>query len=176
MLHIEFRAPSAASLCFESVFEGGNREEGGLKRAAPTHSARSLRPSTKETAAHPPRPRCFGSARAQAARASVSSINGMSMARACFGRRGSAVGMDAIRGCALGGRSARNPAAPDSWRSSLGTSRSRGGRSTAGSRARACCSDWDIGRIGWARSRKRPRRAASRGARGGGEGAGQQHS
>ena len=30
--------------------------------------------------------------------------------------------MEAIRGCALGGRSARNPAAPDSWRSSLGTS------------------------------------------------------
>ena len=70
-----FRATSAASLCFESVFEGGNREEGGLKRAAPTRSARSLRPSTKDTAAHPPRPRCFGSARAQAAAgASVSSI------------------------------------------------------------------------------------------------------
>ena len=49
--------------------------EGGLKRAAPTRSARSLRPGAKETAAHPPRPRCFGSARAQAAAgASVSSI------------------------------------------------------------------------------------------------------
>ena len=49
--------------------------EGGLKRAAPTRSARSLRPGAKETAAHPPRPRCFGSARAQAAAgASVSCI------------------------------------------------------------------------------------------------------
>ena len=48
--------------------------------------------------------------------------------------------MEAIRGCALGGRSARNPAAPDSWPSSLGSRRSRGGRSTACSRARARCS------------------------------------
>ena len=49
--------------------------------------------------------------------------------------------------------------------------RSRGGRSTAGSRARFCCSAWDIGRIGWARSRIRPKRRIARGARGGGEGA-----
>ena len=76
------------------------------------------------------------------------------MARVCFRRRGSAGGMEAIRGCALGGRAARNPAAPDSRRSILGTSRSRGGRSTAGSPARARCSAWEIGRSGRARSRK----------------------
>ena len=64
LLWLRFGPTSAASLCSESVFRG---KEGGLKRAAPTRSERSLRPSTQDTAARPPRPRCFGSARAQAA-------------------------------------------------------------------------------------------------------------
>ena len=59
MLHIVFRATNAASLCFESVFEGGNREEGGLKRAAPTRSARSLRPSAKIHRSTPTSPTLF---------------------------------------------------------------------------------------------------------------------
>ena len=59
----------------------------------------------------------------------------ISIARARFGRRGSAKGMEATRGRAL----CSDPAAirvPDSRRLSLGSSRSRGGRSTACSRAR----------------------------------------
>ena len=136
-----FRATSSASLCFESVFEGGNREEGGIKRAAPTHSARSLEPSTKDTAAHPPRPRCFGSARAQAAAgASVSSIKWDEHGAGLFW---------GSRGRSRHGGDPRPRAQPRSDRQSdcarfasiLGASRSRGGgRSTACSRARARCS------------------------------------
>ena len=162
-----FRATSAASLCFESVFEGGNREEGGLKRAAPTRSARSLRPGTKDTAARPSRPRCFGSARAQEA-ASESQQHkwdehGARLLRAS--RERSRHGGDSrLR--------ARWPLCPQSGcarfmalepRNEPLARRSQHG----GQPARARCSAWDIGRIGWARSRNWPTRAASRGARGG---------
>ena len=117
-----------------------NREEGGIKRAAPTHSARSLRPSTKDTAAHPPRPRCFGSARAQAAAgASVSSIKWDEHGAGLFwGSRGRSRHGGDPRPRAQQ-RSDRDPIVPDSRRSILGGSRG-GGRSTACSRARARCS------------------------------------
>ena len=59
--------------------------------------------------------------------------------------------MEATRGAALSSAPTGNPIVPDSI---LGTSRSRGGRSTAGSPARARCSAWEIGRSGRARSRK----------------------
>ena len=45
----------------------GNREEGGLKRAAPTHSAHSLRPSTKEHRGTPASPTLFWICTAEAA-------------------------------------------------------------------------------------------------------------
>ena len=61
--------------------------------------------------------------------------------------------MEATRGAALSSAPTGNPIVPDSPRSS--ESRSRGGRSTAGSPARARCSAWEIGRSGRARSRKR---------------------
>ena len=135
-----FRATSAASLCFESVFEGGNREEGGLKRAAPTRSARSLRPGAKETAARPSRPRCFGSARAQRRRASVSSIRWDEHSAGSFwGSRGRIRHEGDPRPRAQQRSDRQSDCAR--FASILGASRSRGGgRSTACSRARARCS------------------------------------
>ena len=118
-----------------SVFEGV--EKGELKRAAPTRSARSLRPGTKDTAARPSRPRCFGSARAQEA-ASVSSIkwdeHGAGLFWGSWGR--SRHGGDPRPHVQQ-----RSDRQFDCARfaSILGASRSRGGRSTACSRARARC-------------------------------------
>ena len=57
--------------------------------------------------------------------------------------------MEATRGAALSSAPTGNPIVLDP------RSRSRGGRSTAGSPARARCSAWEIGRSGRARSRKR---------------------
>ena len=61
--------------------------------------------------------------------------------------------MEATRGAALSSAPAGNPIVPER-RSILGTSRSRGGRSTAGSPALARCSAWEIGRSGRESSRK----------------------
>ena len=76
------------------------------------------------------------------------------MARVCFGRRGSAGGMEPIRGCALGValpairlRQIRGAQASErAARAAVAARRA--------ARARARCSAWEIGRIGWERSRK----------------------
>ena len=70
--------------------------------------------------------------------------------------------MEATRGAALSSAPTGNPIVPDPRNEPLARRSQHGGQP-----ARARCSAWDIGRIGWARSRKWPRRAASRGARGG---------
>ena len=84
------------------------------------------------------------------------------MARARFGGRGGAVDMKALRGCALGRRSARDPGVRQIRVARASERAARGAFAARGALARARCSAWDGGRSGRARSRKgqhAPRRA-----------------
>ena len=78
----------------------------------------------------------------------------MSMARARLGGRGGAVGMKALRGCALGRRSARDPGVRQIRVARASERAARGAFAARGALARARCSAWDGGRSGRARSRK----------------------
>ena len=82
------------------------------------------------------------------------SLTGMSMARARFGRRRSAVGMAAIRDCALGRRSARDPGVHQIRATRASERAAREAFAARRALARARCSAWDGGRSGRACSRK----------------------
>ena len=126
----------------ESVLgrERGAREEGGVKRAAPTHSGRSLRPSMQESAALPS-PTLFwicARGRDDGVRASAAHKMGCALRGLARGKGGEGAAVGASRGSTMATAAAASGAGARLGRrrsgGSEGTSHGGSGGGAAGSR------------------------------------------